>query len=158
MKRIDPPAGQLGLLVYRLMAAMHRHDAGRTLPVLHAAGLTTPQLAVLEFTRRPRTVSAIGTWLGLSRPATSQLVEKLVCARLVRRIESETDRRERNVTLSPKGLALVEKIAAARIARFQISLASLAPAVATRFERVLAEVVDALGEPDPPPWSRGRKR
>jgi hypothetical protein len=53
------------------MGAMHRYHAGRTLPILHAVRLTTPQLAVLEFTRQPQTVSAVATYLGLSRPATN---------------------------------------------------------------------------------------
>jgi DNA-binding MarR family transcriptional regulator len=133
---------------------MHRYDAGRTLPILHAAKLTTAQLAVLEFTREPQTVSAIAIYLGLSRPATSQLIDKLARGHLVHRIEGMSDRRERNVILSAKGKALVDRIAAARAARFDSSLAVLAPAVATQFELILAEVVDALGETGPPALPR----
>jgi DNA-binding MarR family transcriptional regulator len=140
---------QLGALVYRFMGAMHRYDAGRTLPILHAARLTTPQLAALEFTREPRTMSAVATHLGLSRPAASQMIEKLVTARLVRRIEGKTDRRQRHIILSAKGRALVERIAAARVARFDASFAALPPALANRFERILTQVVEALGERSP---------
>ncbi len=147
----------LGLLVYRFMAAMHRYDAGRTLPILHAAKLTTPQLAVLEWTRQPRTLSALATHLGLSRPATSQLVDKLVRAGLVHRTEGKLDRRERNIVLGAKGKTLVERIASARTARFEASLALLAPSVATQFERILADVVDALSQTDlPAPPARSR--
>jgi DNA-binding MarR family transcriptional regulator len=151
----------LGGLVSRFMQAMHRFDAGRTLPILHAARLTTPQLAVLEFTREPRTVSTVATWLGLSRPATSQLVDKLVSAGLVRRVEGKIDRRERNIILGAKGKALVDRIAAARAARFDASLALLAPPVASQFGRILTKVVDALSETNPavPPLrSRSRNR
>jgi MarR family transcriptional regulator, organic hydroperoxide resistance regulator len=124
---------------------MHRYDAGRTLPILHAAALTTAQLAVLEFACEPQKVSAVAVYLGLSRPATSQLVDKLVRSGLVRRVEGSMDRRQRNVILSAKGKALVARIDAARAARFDASLAFLAPAAAARFELILAEVVDALG-------------
>ncbi len=138
------PQRPLGLLVYDFMSAMHRYDAGRTMPILHEAGLTPPQLAVLESAREPRTVSAVATYLGLSRPATSQLIDKLVRSGLVRRIENTKDRRERNVVLSPKGKLLLEKIAAARAARFNSSLAVLAPHTVAKLESILTEVISAL--------------
>lgn len=146
MKAIGHTQRPLGSLVYAFMTAMHRYDAGRTLPILHAAKLTTPQLAALEFTCEARTVSAVASHLGLSLPATSQLVDKLVTSRLVRRSEGTTDRRQRNIILSAKGAALVDRIAAARAARFDSSLAVLTPAMAARFESILTEVVDALAE------------
>jgi DNA-binding MarR family transcriptional regulator len=139
-------ARSLGSCVYRFMGAMHRYDAGRTLPLLHAAKLTTPQVAVLEFTREPRTVSTVAAYLGLSRPATSQLVDKLVRRGLVRRVEGTVDRRQRNVILGAKGEALVDRIAAARAARFDSSLAVLKPALAARFGSILNEVIGALSE------------
>ena len=135
----------LGALVGRFVSAMHRYDAGRTLPILHSAKLTTPQTAVLEFARVPRTVSAIAIYLGLSKPATSQLIDKLVRRHFVLRIQGTKDRRERNVILSAKGKALLERIASARAVRFDTSLAALPPALTNRFELILAEVVDALG-------------
>ena len=158
-----PPQGPhpLGAFVYRFLRAMHRYDAGRTLSILHASKLTTPQLAVLEFTCEPRTVSAVATYLNLSRPATSQLIDKLVRGGLIRRIEGTVDRRVRNLILSAKGKALVGRVAAARAARFDASLAVLAPDVAARFELILAEVVNALGEtgaPPPPTQSRSRNQ
>ena len=136
----------VGLLVDRFLRAMHRYDSGRTLPILHAAKLTTPQIAVLEFIREPQTVSTVATYLGLSRPATSQLIDKLVRSGLIHRTEGATDRRERNVILSAKGRSLVDRIAAARAARFASSLEVLPPPVAARFHSVLEEVIAALGE------------
>src|SRR5437762_6442956 len=97
---------ELGVLVERFMRAMHRFDSGRTLPLLHSASLTTPQLAVLEFTRTPRPVSDVAAFLGLSRPATSQLVDKLARGGLLRRSLGTIDRRQRYVALSAKGVGL----------------------------------------------------
>jgi DNA-binding MarR family transcriptional regulator len=128
---------------------MHRYDAGRTLPILHAAKLTTPQLAVLGFTCEPRTVSAVAIYLGLSKPATSQLIDKLVRSHLVLRIQSKLDRRERTVIIGTKGKTLLARIAVARAARFDASLAVLPPAVASKLELILAEIVDALGRAVP---------
>jgi DNA-binding MarR family transcriptional regulator len=139
----------LGALVARFLAEMHRYDAGRTLPILLAARLTTPQLAALEFVREPRTVSAVAVHLGLSRPATSQLIDKLARKGLVRRTEGTIDRRERNVVLSAKGKSLVGRIAAARAARFDASLAVLSRPGATRLATALAAVVDELEQRHP---------
>ena len=123
---------------------MHRHDAGRTLPLLHAARLNTPQLAVLEFVRTPRTVSAIADHIGLSRPATSQLVNKLVRRHLVRRSENTEDRRQKTILLNRPGAAWLEKVEDARVARFETSLALLPATTATRLAQALADAVAAM--------------
>lgn len=136
----------LGVLLDDFMRAMHRYDAGRTLPLLHAAKLTTPQIAALEFTREPQTISAVATYLGLSRPATSQLIDKLVRGHLLLRTEGATDRRERNVVLSANGRSLVDRIASARAARFEASLSVLPAALAARFSSILDEVTGVLAE------------
>jgi MarR family transcriptional regulator, organic hydroperoxide resistance regulator len=134
----------LGKLVGQFLSEMHRFDAGRTLPVLHAARVTTPQLAVLEFVRTPRTVSAIAQHVGLSKPATSQMVQKLVQQHLVQRSEGATDRRERAVELTSAGQVLLGTIEAARAARFDASLAQLPPRIAARLESALAATVHSL--------------
>ena len=136
------------------MRAMHRYDAGRTLPILHAANLTTSQIAVLQFTREPQTVSAVARYLGLSLPATSQLIDKLVRGQLVRRVEGPTDRRQRNIALSGKGRSLVDRIASARAARFEASLAVLPAPVAARFSSILHQVISALAETGKPKSKR----
>jgi DNA-binding MarR family transcriptional regulator len=137
---------------------MHRYDAGRTLPILHAAKLTTPQFAVLEFAREPRTVSAVALHLGLSKPATSQLIDKLVRGHLVLRIQSTEDRRRRTVTLSAKGKTLLARVAVARAGRFDASLAVLPRSIAMEFELLLAEIVDILGKSAPRNAGRPRTR
>ena len=123
------------------MSAMHRYDDGRTLTRMHAEKLTTPQLAVLEFVRKPRTVSAIAVHVGLSRPATSQMIHKLVQRRVVRRSEGALDRREKSIELSASGITLLEKIARFRAARFRASLAALSPTSAGRLAVALESVV-----------------
>jgi DNA-binding MarR family transcriptional regulator len=144
MKLSKSKTRQLALLMSRFLGAMHRYDAGRTLPLMHAAKLTTPQLSVLEFVRVPHTVSAVAVHLGLSRPATSQMINKLVHRRLVRRSEGVVDRREKAVSLTAKGVALVESISAARTARFGASLAALPQPVAVRLMGALQKALGAL--------------
>jgi DNA-binding MarR family transcriptional regulator len=129
------------------MTELHRCDRGRTLPLLHRAGLTTPQLATLEALREPRTPSAVARDLGLSRPATSQMIDKLVRKNLVHRTEGRIDRRQRSVVVSARGRDLIQRIRAARAARFEASLAPLPPAMRARLAGTLAAVVGALRAP-----------
>ena len=153
---------RLAELVGRFMHAMHRYDGGRMLPLMHRAELTLPQLAVLEFVEQARTVSAVAEHAGLSRPATSQMVDKLVKRGWVRRSEGATDRRERVVTLSGRGQALVEKVHAARAARFEGSLRELKGVAAGRLRRALEEALAGLsgGEKAKPgrKKTRGRRK
>lgn len=141
-------------MVARFMSALHRYDVGRTLPVLHSSALTTAQVALLEYVREARTVSAIANHLGLSRPATSQLTDRLAGKGLILRTEGTDDRRQRFVVLSPSGAALTDRIAAARAARFTDALSHLEPALAARLEETLADVVTALNR-DPAGDSSG---
>jgi len=134
----------LASLVGLFLAEMHQYDAGRTLPLLHAAQLTMPQLAVLEFVHHPRTVSGIADHIGLSRPATSQMINKLVRRTLVRRSESASDRREKAVELTVQGQELLARISAARTKRFLASLARLSGAAVIRLEKALLQAVTEL--------------
>jgi DNA-binding MarR family transcriptional regulator len=159
-RRISRTVGfrrELVRLVGRFLSEMHRHDAGRTLPLLHLARLNTPQLAVLEFVRAPRTVSAIADHIGLSLPATSQLVNKLVRRRLVRRSEGTTDRRQKNILLNNPGAQWLERIEAGRVARFEASLALLPTHIAARLAQALAESVAAMDNDEAPVRKANRK-
>jgi DNA-binding MarR family transcriptional regulator len=132
------------------MAALHRFDRGRTLPIFQRTGLTTPQLATLEVLRsEPKTVSAVASELGLSRPATSQMVDKLVRKRLVSRAQGLTDRRQRSLVVTARGRALMARIDEARAARFEASLAALPAATRARLDDALTEVVRALQAAQP---------
>jgi DNA-binding MarR family transcriptional regulator len=138
----------LGALVDSFMRAMHTYDFGRTLQILHASGLSTPQLAVLELARTAQTVSAVARHLALSLPATSQLIDRLVRGRWLRRIDCKTDRRQRLVVLRLRGKTLLDELAAARAARFASALVELPGPVANRFQSILVTVTNALGNKD----------
>jgi DNA-binding MarR family transcriptional regulator len=154
MKVNNPSRKSLGRLVAQFLKELHRFDAGRTLPLLHESKLTTPKLAVLEFAGEPRTVSAISQHLGLSLPATSQLIQRMVERGFIRRSESSVDRRQRQIILAPAGQALLAAVASARATRFEAALAVLPEAVATRLESALGATIQALDLTSGPPSSR----
>lgn len=142
----SPSRVPLGGLVSQFLTEMYRYDGGRTLPILHASKLTTPQLAVLEFARFPCTVSAAAEHVELSRPATSQLVQKLVERGFLRRSENSSDRRERLLALTAQGEILLGAIAAARAARFEATLAAVPAPVAARLGTALQAAIEALAQ------------
>lgn len=78
---------------------------------VRAAGFSMPQFFVLmQVQRRGQCgVSDIGDLMDVSSAAASQIVEKLVQAGLLKRIEDAHDRRVKNISLTEKGLALLEE-------------------------------------------------
>jgi DNA-binding MarR family transcriptional regulator len=78
---------------------------------MSASGLSHSQvntLMRLRF-RGPFTVSDIGDNLGVSPPAASQLIDKLVQTGLVERAEDPENRRAKQIRITAKGTTLVEK-------------------------------------------------
>lgn len=134
----------LAQTVGRFLHEMHRYDGGRTLPLMHKARITMPQLAVLEYVRSPRTPSAIAEHTGLSRPATSFMIDRLVRLGFVRRSEGVSDRRQRRVALSARGIALLDRIQAARVARFEATLGFLSTDAARCLEGALRAAMEEL--------------
>lgn len=84
------------------------HDMGR---YVKATGLSMAQFMLLMFLKHggARGVRAIGTHLGITSAAASQLVDRLVQHGLADRTEDPRDRRGRNVRLNGRGGALLDK-------------------------------------------------
>lgn len=76
-----------------------------------ASGLSLSHFGILMhlYYRGPNDISEMGEHLDISVAAASQLINKLVDEQLVDRAESPQDRRVRQLTLTAKGRALIEK-------------------------------------------------
>lgn len=81
-----------------------------------ASGLSLSHFGILMhlYYRGPNDISEMGEHLDITVPAASQLIKRLVDEQLVDRTESPQDRRVRQLTLTAKGRALVEKAIEAR--------------------------------------------
>ena len=88
---------------------MHRsgHEFRR---FMDKSGLSFSQIIVLMrlFHRATCGVSEIGEEMGVSNPAASQAVERLVQMGLIERTEDPADRRSKRLALTEKGRALVK--------------------------------------------------
>jgi DNA-binding MarR family transcriptional regulator len=105
------PSAQLIQTIRRFMdAAFHRSMRERA-RFAKATGLSMPQFGILmqlHFCTQCG-MSEISERFDISAAAASQLVEKLVQSGLVERAEDPHDRRARQITLTPRGKAMIEK-------------------------------------------------
>jgi DNA-binding MarR family transcriptional regulator len=94
---------------------VHRsmHDSAR---FVKASGFTMPQFFLLMQVHRHEHcgISNLSEHLEITNAATSQLVEKLVQARLLERAEDPNDRRAKQVSLTRVGEEIVKKAIAER--------------------------------------------
>ena len=74
--------------------------------------ITMPQLWVLECLSRceGRLMSEIADFLGISRPAATGLVDRLIAQELVSRDEILDDRRTIKIKITPKGRKIVKNV------------------------------------------------
>lgn len=74
-------------------------------------GISLTQFNIMTqlYEREVWSISEISEYFEITVPAASQLVDKLVQSGLVHRVENQTDRRARYLTLSSNGVSLVDK-------------------------------------------------
>jgi DNA-binding MarR family transcriptional regulator len=104
----DPPVTEFaGQLFFRLWRAFHTRTAER----LATVGLTPALLALLNVigAREGAIQQELGSALGIDRSTMVSLIDQLEGAGLARRRPSATDRRAREIAITPKGRRLLER-------------------------------------------------
>lgn len=111
--------------------------------------VTMPQLRtlVLVASRPEVNASAIAASLGVHLSNASRLCDRLVRAGLLHRRQSETDRRNLVLTLTPAGASLVGSIMEHRRLAFARLLARLSPPCRAGLVTALDELSNVAGEP-----------
>jgi DNA-binding MarR family transcriptional regulator len=145
----DPKLASLATQLLKVVK--HLHLPGDTtsvedaLMMMHEAGLTTAQLIALHSLKEGvHSVSQIAEKARLSMPATSHLVDRLVVMGLVVRVEDERDRRHKQVSLGPKGAALVDGLSRARRSRVAAGIEALSASTRSRLAELLADIEEEL--------------
>jgi len=127
-----------------LHSLMHR-TAPRDLELMNESGLTIPQIVALHVLsqRGACTVGDLADCTRLSPAATSHLVERLVRLGLANRAEDVEDRRQKRVTVSPDGAAILGRLEQKRLETIGEAVGHLSPAtrgkLAEAMQAVLAE-------------------
>ncbi|MGH2522298.1 MAG: MarR family winged helix-turn-helix transcriptional regulator [Anaerolineales bacterium] len=91
--------------------------------------LTMPQISTLMRLsyHGPCGVSEVGSHLGVTNAAASQMVDKLVQQGYLERAEDPNDRRAKQLTLTPKGRALIQESLEARRRWLEKLITALTP-------------------------------
>jgi MarR family transcriptional regulator, transcriptional regulator for hemolysin len=104
----EPPVTEFaGQLFFRIWRATHT----RTAEVLGSVGLTPALFALLNVigAREGAIQQELGSMLGIDRSTMVSLIDELESAGLGRRRPSATDRRAREIVITPKGRRLLQQ-------------------------------------------------
>jgi DNA-binding MarR family transcriptional regulator len=138
-----------GQLFFRLWRASHVRAAD----ALESVGLTPASFGLLNVigAREGAIQQELGSVMGIDRSTMVSLIDQLESASLAKRRPSVTDRRAREIVITPKGRRLLER------ARRMISetedevLGGLTAEERSELERLLRRALDAA--PTQPLWS-----
>jgi MarR family transcriptional regulator, transcriptional regulator for hemolysin len=146
----EPPVTEFaGQLFFRLWRATHT----RTAEMLGSVGLTPALFALLNVisAREGAIQQELGSALGIDRSTMVSLIDQLESAGLATRRPSATDRRAREIALTPKGRRLLQR---ARGLIAQVEDEVLAGLTAEERHELLTLLRRALGSaPSQPLWS-----
>ncbi|MHC4093329.1 MAG: MarR family winged helix-turn-helix transcriptional regulator [Planctomycetota bacterium] len=108
--------------------------------------LTPAQLKLLNLVARAHahTISEVATYLGVSAPAASKAVDKLVQLDLLRRNQDEDDRRATHLTLTESGCRLLARIEAARFRALENAFGDLSSQELSRVAKALDDLSAGL--------------
>lgn len=122
------------------------------------SGLSPSQIHTLMRLHHQETcgVSEIGEHLGISNPAASQLVERLVQQGLLERCEAPDDRRQKQISLSRAGRALIDDGIEARQQWWVELTTTLTPQEQVEITRALTVLTEAAQRLEAEKTKQGR--
>jgi DNA-binding MarR family transcriptional regulator len=111
-------------------------------------GLSMPQIGTLMklHFRGACGVSEVGSYLGVTDAAASQMVERLVQLKFLERTEDPDDRRVKQLTLTAKGRSLIEKSLEARRRWLEVLVSTLSADEQAEITNALARLTQAARE------------
>ena len=112
--------------------------------------LSTSKVQVLRLLaqRTGQTSSQVARYLGVSKPAVSQIIDAMVRTKLVTRKTSKHDRREVNLGLTDKGKNINKRVRHQQRHYIRTAMRSLNTSTTNRWISTLSEIAVALGEAD----------
>ncbi len=136
----------LAELLGTLNTELTGQSMGAILQVLQHANLSMPRLVALFHLQRSgsATISELSDQLNLALATTSQIIDQMVQSGLVERREDTNDRRQKLVTLTPSGHAMIAQVRQVRQSEIAHRLDELPPELTTRLADLLIELVAAL--------------
>ena len=111
--------------------------------------ITLPQLSAMECLARhgARPMNEIARELGISRPAATGLINRLIAQQLAKREHDTRDRRIVRVTITPKGRRMVANIWTQKRRTLVRVFGQIAPHERAQYLKTLERVVAILSQP-----------
>ena len=140
-----------GQRMIALLPQMLRGFARRESNYLSRGKITIPQLGALEYlsSRRESPMNELARHLGVTRPAVTGLVDRLIAQGLVNRQGDRRDRRVVRINLTPKGRRVLDNIWSQKRRMIQQVFVQLSPADRSQYLATLERVVEILSEEKP---------
>ncbi len=125
--------------------ARHEHNS------LSRGQLTLPQLWALEYLSRRQgcPMHEIAGALGISQPAATGLIHRLITERWVRREHDTQDRRIVRITITPRGRRLLQNIWEQKRRAISHIFSQVSPADRAQYLAILERVVQTLAPLQP---------
>jgi DNA-binding MarR family transcriptional regulator len=148
---VEPAPGEIGELLQEFVNRVS-HLQGKTLAVLTEESVTLQQVLLLRRVEQlgKCTPSDIAERMHMSLPAVSQMIDRLFLLGLLMRNEALGDRRKKDVAVTPKGHALLERIRRARSAEYEAGVASLSHKLHSDLAKLLRKALAVLPEESGP--------
>jgi DNA-binding MarR family transcriptional regulator len=145
----DPVTEFAGQLFFRLWRVLHL----RTAVALESLGLTTALFALLNVlgTREGAIQQELGSAMGVDPSTMVSLIDQLEAAGLANRRPRPTDRRAREVVITPKGRRVLEQARQLAMEVEDVVLRGLSDAERRRMLALLRRAVDSA--PPQSPWT-----
>jgi DNA-binding MarR family transcriptional regulator len=144
---VEPAPGEIGELLQEFVNRVS-HLQGKTLAVLTKESVTLQQVLLLRRVEQlgKCTPSDIAERMHMSLPAVSQMIDRLFLLGLLMRNEALGDRRKKDVAVTPKGHAFLERIRRARSAEYEAGVASLSHKLHSDLAKLLRKALAVLPE------------
>jgi DNA-binding MarR family transcriptional regulator len=109
-------------------------------------GLSMPQLGALMqvYHKQNCAVSDVGSEMGITSAAASQMLDRLVQQSYIERTEDPVDRRVKQIVLTEKGMGIVKGVIQARLERFSEIVSSLTQEEKQQTQKVITMLMDQL--------------
>jgi len=141
-----PSAGDVARLFFDAVHSMNARSPSKDIGTMNETGLTIPQFVALHvlMARGACTIGEIADSCELSPAATSHLVDRLVRLGLVHRVEDAADRRQKRVTVTKAGIAMVDRLMRARLGSIEGAMGLLSPGTLAKIAAAMQAVLDEL--------------
>lgn len=142
--QIDRFSQRMIELLPRLIRGISQHESNS----LSRGDITLPQLWALEHLARRQgcPMHELAQALGISRPAATGLMSRLITQRLASREHDRQDRRVVRVTISPKGRRILSNIWGQKRRAIAAVFSQLSAADRAQYLAILERVVETLSQ------------